>query len=816
VLKDLRYAVRMLRQSPGFTLVALASLAIGIGANTAIFSLVNEVLLRPMPVADPAGLVSVFQTDERNPGNIPVSHLNFKDLRRQNGVLADMAAVSFGQANFRPESGEGTPQPIQLVTGNYFDLLGVRLAAGRGFLASEDAGDGSGPVAVISWPFWQRQFGGRPEAVGAKIQLNRSPFTIVGVTPRSFTGTFVFGAPSIWVPMSMHGVVQPELTWYEQRRGLFLFPFGRLKPGATVDQARENLQAVMAGLAQAFPVDNAGRSAAVVPLIEARVDPNGRGQVQALARLLLGVVGIVLLLACVNLANLLLGRASRRRRELAVRLAIGADRRRLVRQLLTESLLLSCTGGALGLMLANWLIRLLSATDGVLPFPVDDAGLALDPRVLVFTLGVSLLTGVLFGLVPALQASRTDVIGVIKLETVPGGEGRGWLRKSLVAAQVALSAVSLVTAGLFLRSLDQTARIAPGFSTENVAALTVNLGREGYSPERGATFYRQLAERARALPGAEAATIAQNLPLAGVQFQRSVFLDEQDSAGRDRRLVPVNYVGPDYFRTTQIPLVRGREFDDRDTPTSPQVAIVSETMARQFWPNEEALGKRFRFFGEDIPTEVVGIARDAKVGTLAEDPVPLVYEPIFQDYSGFASLLVRVNGPADRLGSTLRGLVADLDRGMSVANVTTLASQVRASMTGQQTLTAVVGIFGAVALFLAAIGLYGVASHWVGQRTREIGVRMALGARPSGMLLLVLRQSMTVVLVGLGLGLGASAAVALLLGPQLADLLVQVHPTDAASFAGTASVLLLVALTACAVPARRAARIDPLTALRQD
>lgn len=813
-MTDLRYALRMLRRTPGFTLVALASLAIGIGANTAIFSLVNAVLLRPMPVDDPDALVSVFQTDERNPGNIPVSHLNFRDLRANNSVFSDLAAVSFSQVNLQLGTGEAQQVPVQVVSGNYFDVAGVRLTAGRGFHPGEDA-HGAGQVAVISWPFWHRQLGGDPQAVGRTITLNRTPFTIIGITPRTFTGTFAFGAPAIWTPMSMHAVVQPQITWYEQRRGLFIFPFGRLKPGVTVDQATANLKAVMANLEREFPVDNRGRSAAVLPLIEARVDPDGQGQVQSLSRILLTVVGIVLVIACANLANLLMARASRRRREMAVRLAIGADRARIVRQLLTESLVLSLTGGLLGLALANWLIRTLAATDGVLPFPVDDAGLALDPRVLLFTLGVSMLTGVLFGLAPALQASRTDVSGAIKQESLPAGDGHGWLRKSLVAAQVALCVVSLVAAGLFLRSLRQTIRIEPGFSTTNVATLTVNLGREGYDATRGTVFYRQLIERAMALPGAEAAAVTQNLPLAGVGFLRSVFLDTQDTAGRDRRLVPVNYISPGYFATAGIPIMRGRDFTDRDAEGSTSVAIVTETMAKQFFPDRDPIGQRFRFFGEDTPTEIVGLVRDSKVAGLAEEPEPLVYEPIYQDYSSFGSLMVRTAAPAAS-GAALRAVVSSLDSGLTVLDVGTLQDQVEGSLTGQRTLTVVVTLVGAMALLLASIGLYGVANYWVGMRTREIGVRMALGARPAGVLALVLRQSMTVVAVGLAAGLAASAAIAWAAGSQIQGFLVGTTASDPSTFIVTILVLVTVALAACFMPARRAARIDPLRALRQD
>ena len=816
LFQDLRFAARLLWRSPGFTFVALASLTLGIGANTAIFSLVNAVVLRPMPVSQPETLVSLFQTDERNPGNLPVSHLNYKDIRQQTSTFADVAGMAIAQVNYQAGTGQALELPVQVVSGNYFDLLGSPIALGRGFGPDEDNAPGAHPVTVLSWGFWQQRLGGDANVLGRTLVFNRVPFTVVGVASRTFTGTLAFAVPSVWVPMSMHLVAQPELTWYEQRRGLFLFPVARLKPGVTIDQARENVTTVMASLANQFPKDNAGRSATVLPLVEARVDPNGQGQLRNLSTLMLAVVGIVLLIACANLANLLLGRSAKRRRELAVRLAIGASRARLLRQLLTETVLLATLGGAAGLVFANWCIAAMAATPGLLPIPIGDGGIGLDPRVLAFTMGISMLTGVIVGLAPALDASRTDVIGAIKQETLPQAEGRGRLRKSLVAAQVALSVISLVAAGLLLRSLRETTRIQPGFATTSVATLDLNLGREGYDQTRALAFYRLLLERSREVPGVKAAALAQTVPLGGTVFARSVFLDTQDTSSRDRRLVAVNDVSPSYFAATEIPLLRGREFDDRDTATSPQVAVINETMAAQFWPNEDALGKRFRFFGDDMTTEVVGIARDSKVNGLAEQPAPLVYEPLFQDYSPVASLLVRVDGSGARIAPDLRGVVAALDPGVAVLGVRTLEQQVAQSITDQRTLTAAVGIFGGVALLLAALGLYGVASFWVGQRTREIGVRMALGAEPRRMIALVLRQALVIVAVGAGLGLGLALLLAMAVGAQADQLLVHVRPTDPITFASTLAVLVGVALLACLLPARRAARIDPLKALKQD
>ncbi len=826
MLKDIRYALRLLRRSPGFTVVALGSLALGIGANTAIFSLVNAVLLRPMPVADPELLVAIYQTDERNPGNIPVSHLNFKDLRDANTTLVGMSAVSFGQVNLRTGGGESVQAPIQLVSGNYFDVMGVSLEMGRGFRPEEDEADGAHPVAVISWPFWQQQLGADPDVLGTTITLNRAPFTVVGVAPRRFTGTFPVGGPSLWVPLAMHAVVQPEMTWYEQRRGLFLFPIARLNPGVTVEQAQGNLAAVMARLAEEYPVDNQGRSVAVLPLLEARVNPDGQGLIQATSRLMLAVVGIVLVIACANLANLLLARGSRRRRELAVRLAIGADRRRVVRQLLTESVLLAITGGALGLLLATWMLRLLAASTDVLPIPIDESVIALDGRVLFFTLAVSALTGLLFGLFPALEASRTDVAGAIKQESLPG-EGRGWLRKGLVASQVSLSVVSLVAAGLFLRSMGQTMRIDPGFDPDNVITLSVNLGREGYDDVRGTLFYQQLVERAMSLPGVESAAVAENVPLGGLQIQRSVYLNGTGAADQDRRLAGVNYVSPGYFETTRIPLLRGRVFTAQDTATSPSVAIINETMARQFWPEGDPLadrltiGRAMREFETESERQIIGIVADTRDSGLNADPRPRMFIPQAQLPDAANALnarlmpmawFVRTRAPATpALAQSIEDALVEAT-GLPVTNRRAMDDVVSASTSRERFNMWLMSIFGASALLLAAIGIYGLMAYSVSQRTREIGIRLALGARASEVRRLVVVQGMRLAAAGIGLGLAASFGLARF----LTSFLYGVTERDALVFSVVPLVLTLVAFAAVWVPARRASAVDPLRALRNE
>jgi predicted permease len=814
LFQDLRYALRMLVKSPGFSLVAILSLALGIGANTAIFSLINAVLLRPLPVTDPRSLVLVSTTDQRNPGNLPLSHLNFKDLRAQNGVFTDMASLSFNQVNY--SHGQESEQiPVQIVTANFFALLGAEPSMGRGFRADEEAQ--ATPVAVISHGFWERSLGSDPAAVGQTLTLNRTPYTIVGVAPKNFTGVLLGGGPSLWLPMSRNVVVQP--SWYETRRGLFLFSVARLKPGVTAEQARANLKTVFANLEQAFPVDNKGRSATAVPLLEARLNPNGQGAnvlVQQ-STVLMTVVGIVLLIACANIANLLLARASKRRREVAIRLALGAKRSRLVRQLLTESLMLSVLGGIAGMVLASWTLSAIVTAELPLPFPIDPAALSLDPRVLAFTASLALLTGVLFGLAPALQASKPDVVPVLKNELIPSATGqRGLraffsLRQVLVVAQVALSLIALIAAGLFLRELQHSQDIDTGFETRGVLVMNFNLLREGYTPERGQLFFEQIVEKAGALPGVQGAAIAQVPPLAG-GFARSVFPEGADTTTTGRILVQVNTVGDGYFQTIGIPIVRGRDFTRADTAASPKVVVVNETMARQFWKGEEPLGKRFKFFGDQDYTTVIGVAKDSKYNGVAEDAQNFIYQPLRQNYSPQATLHVRSASDAAGLANAVRGAARELDPSLSVFNVRTLEEQVSNSLQPLKMNVIMLAVFGGLALLLASIGLYGVASYSVAQRTREIGVRMALGAQPSSVVALVLGHGMILVAAGLAIGLIAAYSAAGL----MRSLVTGVSTHDPLTFGGTAAVLGVIALFASYIPARRATRIDPLIALRTD
>jgi putative ABC transport system permease protein len=811
LLQDVGYAIRVLRQSPGFIAVAVLSLGLGIGANTAIFSLIDAALFRPLPVDAPDRLVSIFTTDKKNPGNLPMSHLNYLDYRDNNQVFSGVAAFTFGQMNLT--TGSETEQAVvQVVSGNYFSVLGLRAQIGRTFLPEEDQTPDSHPVVVMGHGLWERRFGRDPAVVGKTVSLNRRSFTVVGVAPKGFTGTFIFGPADFWVPMMMHGVAQPGFDWYNERRGLFLFVFGRLKPNVTIEQARAEMSVQARRLEQAYQNDNDGRGTSLLPLLETRVNPNGRRRVFTLAGLLMTVVGIVLLIACANLAGILLARAAGRRKEIAIRLALGATRVRVTRLLLTESLVISIASGAIGLLLSYWTLTALLSANLPLPFPVA-LNPGIDARVLGFAFILSILTGLLFGLAPAIQASRPDVVTVLKNELVAaGGRLRGLtLRKALVVFQVALSLAALIAAGLFLRSLRQAQAVDPGFEINKVLVMTFNLGREGYTPERGRLFYEQVAERMAGLPGARSASIAQDMPFAG-GMARSVFLEGQQGASRSGTLVQLNIVDPHYIEALGIPLLRGRAFTSADRPGTPQVVVVNQTMADQFWKGQDPIGKRFKFFGDEQYTEVIGVVKDSKYNALVEDPQPFLYRPLAQNYTPDATLHVRTAADAAALVATVRNAVHEIDPRLTVFDVRTLKEQVDRSLAPQRLNVWLLTTFGVVALLLAAIGIYGVASYSVSQRTREIGIRMALGAARRDVLRLVLRQGLALIVIGVAVGLGG----ALIVTRLLSSLLFGVRATDLTTFVTTALMLTAVAVLATYIPARRATRVDPLMALRYE
>ncbi len=822
LLQDVKYGVRLLAKSPAFTVVAALSLALGIGANTTIFTLVNAVLLNPLPVEDPAQLVSVFTTDDRNANGalgsfMQVSPMNFKDLRDHNEVFSGLTAHTALPLNI--SGGTGDPQQVfgEIVTGNYFSVLGARPMVGRGFLPDEDATPGAKLVCVLGYGEWQKRYGGDPSIVGRTIMLNGQPFTVVGVMAKGFKGTNAIGAPALWVPYMTYQQTlsgfQLELSRPDQRRGLVFNVTGRLKPGVTVQQAEANLKTIARQLEQEYPNENKGRSVTLVPLAQATINPGFRSNIVVAGGLLMTIVALVLFIACANVANLLLARASARQKEIAVRLSLGATRAQLVRQLLTEGTLLALIGGVAGLLLAYWAQALLWSFRP--PFLQPDAiDIQPDARVLLFTVLVSLATGVLFGLAPSLQASRPDLVVELKEKTsAPSGSNHPFaLRNLLVAGQIALSLMALVGAGLFLRSLQNAQRINPGFDVEHLATLSFDLGAQGYTEEHGRQFQRQVLERVASIPGVESATLASTVPLFAGGFARTVFLEGQDASDRRAgKLVQITVAAPHYLETLGIPLIRGRALSDLDQPNTPAAVVINETMAKRFWPDQDPIGKRFKFFGQTAFQQVVGVAADSKYNFIGEDPLPYIYQATTQAYQPGVSLFVKASRPAPVLG-TVRAEVQQLDRNLPLQNVYTLDDIFGQSLWAPRMAASLLAIFAGLSLVLAVVGIYGVMAYAVSQRTRELGIRMALGASRADVVRLVVGQGLRLTLAGVVIGLLASFALSRL----IASLLLNVSPTDVVTFAVVPAILAAAALGASYLPALRATKIDPLVALRYE
>ncbi|MGH9839150.1 MAG: ADOP family duplicated permease [Blastocatellia bacterium] len=804
--QDSRYGARMLMKQPGFTLIAVLTLALGIGANTAIFSLVNTVLLRPLPVARPERVVEITPLRKGADAGA-ISYPFYKDFRDQNGALEGLAAYKFVPMSLS-QGGNNERLWGYLVSGNYFDLLGVRAARGRMFTQEEDRAPGAHPVAVLSHGCWQRRFGGDPNLVGSTVTINNHSFTVVGIAPPEFNGTVLIFTPEIYVPINMAKQIEPGSNWLESRGSRMLMTLGRLKPDVTVTQAKASLDALAARFGREYPGYedirfNISPPGLIVPML--------RNATLGFAGVLLAVVALVLLIACVNLANLLLARASRRRKEIAVRLSLGASRFRLIRQLLTESLMLAAAGGALGLLLAWWLVEMVKAFKP----PVDFAltiDLKIDWRVLVFTALVSLVTGALFGLIPAWQATKSDLTSALKDETGGGGYRRSRLRNALVVAQVALSLVLLVAAGLIVRSLRQVQTVGPGFEIERTVTASVDLDLQGYDRARGLQFYKQLIARIEAQPGVRAASYIGHLPLNLNRSSSAIYADGQPFTRRaDLPEILTNAVWPRYFETMGIGLLEGRDFTMQDDKEEARPVIVNESFARRFWPGQSAVGKRLSQGGPDRPFwEIVGVVKDSRYWSIGEDPQPFVYFPMPRNYEGDAALVTRTTGDPQSLINAIRHEARSLDANLPVYDAKTMNEHMRLSLFPLRTGAWVAGGFAALALLLAGLGIYGVMSYAVSQRTRELGIRMALGARGGDVLRLVIRQGMTLALIGLAIGLAGALALTRL----MTSLLVGVGATDAVTFISVTLLLAVIVLIACYIPARRAAKVDPMIALR--
>jgi predicted permease len=824
MIQDMRYGVRMLLKKPGFTLIAIVTLALGIGANTAIFSLINAVFLRQLPVPEPQQLVFGFS----GTGNSPWQHIsypNYLEYRDRNEVFTGLAA--YGPINVSLSSDE-RPDLVRglIVTGNYFDVLGVRVILGRPISPAEDNTPNAHPVAVISHRLWQRRFGGAAGAIGQQLLVNGRSFTMIGVAPPGFEGAELLEICDLYVPMMMQSVVRPPSGGFAgemnpdmlgKRGGGWLRMLGRLKPGVSFEHAQASLAVVDRQLAEAYPDTNRDNRVTLFPV--SKIDPRGYRPLSSAAALLLAVTGIVLLIACANVANLLLVRASARRKEMAVRLALGAGRLRLVRQLLTESLLLALAGGLAGLLLAVWAVELLKATPppaGIFSFNLD---FSLDGRVLGFTAALSLLTGVLFGLVPAWRSARPDILPVLKDETYAAGQsGRSFnLSNALVVAQVALSLVLLLCAGLFLRSLQRLQSVDPGFDAERLLTATLNINLLRYTTAQGREFYRQVIERIESLPGVERASLARIKPISGGGRITEFILDNQTElpdGGRDQNsplTSATNVVGLNYFKTMGIALLQGRDFTAQDADGAPRVIVINEAFARRYFKGENPVGRQMRV-GVPNPTlrEVIGVVRDSKYLTLSEDPTPFIYQPLGQNHETGMTLLVRTAGDPSSVADGVRSAAQSIEKNMPMNNLQPLGTLLDSALYPARMGAALLLIMGSLALTLAAIGLYGVMAYTVAQRTRELGVRMALGAQMRDVMRLVIRQGMKLVLLGMLLGLLAASVLMRL----LEGFLYGVSATDPVTFAVIASLLAVVALLACWIPAYQATKVDPLIALR--
>jgi predicted permease len=798
-LADVRYGARVLLRSPGFTFVAVAALAIGIGANLTIFGFAKELLLSPpRGVADADRVVRAFTNRFSNTG-----FAEYEAYRDRNHTFVALAAFRAETMGLRTE---GAPEQIfgLAVSGNYFNALGVPAAIGRPLLPADDRPDAPG-VVVISDRFWRLKWASNPDVLGQVLTLNGRPATVVGVAPIAFTGTMAPLVPDVFTPItqSHRGVATSSVQM-----------IGRLRPGVPIGEAQADLTTLAAQLVEGAAQD---RKPMLTVYAARTLGPEIAVPAAVFAGALLAVVGLVLLLACVNIANLLLSRSAARTREIGIRAALGASRGRLVRQLLTESLLLSAAGGAGAAILAIAAARPIAAAAGALPSPAPLAlAFVVDWRLTAAAIGLSVLTTVAFGLVPALQSSKHDVLPALKDGAGTAGPKQSRLRGVFLTTQVAMSTLLLVVAALFVRGLVRAHTLDRGLVTGGVLAASIDLESSGYAPDRGALVYQQLRERLEETPGIAAANIVDLVPLT-LSNRANQMVTEGPLRGKSP-LVYSNRVSPGHFRTLGIPLLSGRDFDARDRAQAAGVAIVNETIARLFWPGENPVGKRLRErTGREVEgglgpwLEVVGVARDSKYVTVGEDPKPFMYRPIAQDYTAAAVVLVKARGVVDVLPA-VRSAVAALDPNLPIFNIMTLDAATSISLLPVKVAAAVAGTLGILALVLGAIGLYGVMSYLVRQRTREIGIRMALGAQSGAVIDLVTRHGMRWTAIGLVLGLAASLAVAKL----IEGFLYGIGPADPTAFIGIALLLSGTAYAACYIPAKRASRLDPLMALREE
>jgi predicted permease len=815
--KDLRYASRMLLKSPGFTLVAVLALGLGIGANTAIFSVFNGMLWRPLAVANPQQLAVLASKARGLDFPAPLSYPDFQDYRQLKTVFSDLVAFSPSPVNF---GAEGRPERawVELVSGNYFSMLGLEAARGRTFAADEGWVPGKDALIVLGYKYWQSRFGGDPAVVGRTVQVNKHPFTIIGVAPERYHGAYYLLEPDFYIPVTTLGLLDASQAGDLNKRGAtFLHVLGRLRPGVTSAEAMAAAEPTNRRLSQEFPDIHKDMSLLVMPELSARPEPGLGGFVSTAMVVFMALVGLVLLIACANVANLILARANGRRKEIATRTALGASRWRMMKQLFTESILLALCGGIVGLVFARWAAMALMAIHIPTELPLRLFDLRVDWRIFAFSFIAALVTGVAAGMIPALQASRTDLADVLKAGGRSGGASAGHhrFRNALVVAQVAVSLLLLACAGFFIRSFQNSARVDMGFRLDHMLMMSIDLGLQGYSEDRGQQFYKQVSERVKALSGVRGACFASYIPMGYDASLVNIFPEGQAIDDKSKTETAFDdKVLPGYFRTVGVPLIEGREFTEGDTVSAPKVAVVNDTFAKKIWPGQDPIGKTFRTEKDGPAIQVVGLTHTGKYLFLYESPQLYVYFPMAQRYASSGTLMVYSEDDPQRLVGAVREQIQQLDSGLPVFDVNTMEAHVKY---GKPLLPArlgamLVGAFGVLGLVLASVGVYGVVSYSVSQRTQEIGIRTALGAQRWNVLVMVLKQGMTMALIGTGVGI----VLAFLLFRGLHSVLYGVESMDVATLGSVSALLLVVAFAASYVPAQRATQLDPVVALREE
>jgi len=816
LMQDIRYGMRTLVKNPGFTAVAILTLALGIGANTAIFSLVDAFLLRPLPVKDPGQITTLaYQLKGGTLINI-FSVPDARDIREQTGnVFSSVISYQIGLDGLKVD-GKADRIVTSYVDGNFFSTLGLKPALGRFILPSEEDAPGANPVMVLGYSYWKTHFGGDQTIVGRKVSVDGHPLTIVGIAPEGFYGLFSLVDIQAYLPLGMASIAGNPPDFMSNRGFRILFLMARLQPGVGLGQAQATLNVVSQRLSQENPKDDQDLSLQVFPELRSRPNPDPKNSILMISSLFMGLAGLVLLLACVNVANILLVRATIREREMAIRAALGAGRGRLIRQLLTESILLAVGGGLAGIMLGYWgsssLAQLNLATD--LPVRLD---FGFDWRVFGFAFGAALLTGIIVGLVPAIRASRGNLAHILH----EGGRGlvggRNRLRSALVVAQVAGSLMLLIIAGLFTRSLGQAQKTDLGFDPKNVVNFVMDPNEIGYSEAQGREFYKNLLERVRALPGVESASNANSFPMSYYNNGDTVQVEGYElPKGQATPVSFYNVISTDYFRTLRIGMVHGRLFTDADDEKGLYVGIINEAMARQYWPNQDPIGRHFKIGADPAHTiTVVGVAKDSRFQGITGTIAPYFYLPFAQHYAinSLEVLQVRTAGAPATIIPAVEHVIESLAPELPVFDVKTMGQAINTlnGLLVYQIGAMLAAALGVLGLMLALVGVYGVISFAASQKTHEIGIRMALGAQPAQILNMIFRQGLVIVAVGLVIGLGAALAAAKVVGNFLA-----VSPTDPVTYITVSLALTGVALLACFIPARRAMRVDPMEALRYE